>query len=166
MPPARNLKSRRVAVDVATGVAIAGLLVTLVFNTFGVREQAKQARQTRSDTQIGLLTQLNNLVAESDRALNATGAPAYRCRPWEHPLNRDAKAKVLAAVQYYDYLAWLFNQHHITMQAARSYWTPSMLDAYELAADYYGPALIRSRFAELDRFKSAAPATLRPRPCG
>jgi hypothetical protein len=151
--------------DVATVVGILGLLITLAFNTLGVREQAKQARQTRTDTQIGLLTQLNDLVDASDRAINGTRAPTYRCKPWAHTLTRSERAAVLAATQYYDYLAWLFNQGHISMPSARAYWSRSMLDAYELAAAYNDPGWINQRFHELWTFRNGADERFRPKPC-
>ena len=163
--------------DAATGIALAGLVVTMVFNTIGVWQQvaqskvtsrqatqaAAQARQTRQDTQITLLTELNALAGESDRRISLTRLPEARCAAGYDPSRREAAA-IAAAVQYYDFLAWLFNERHVTMDSAKRYWTPSMLEAQDLAATFFGLAETNRRYPELARFKRSL-SHLKPPAC-
>ena len=74
--------------DVATLVALAGLLGTMVFNTIGVRhtatesrKQAEQARLSRQDGQIALMTSLSTFLQDTDLALEQTRAGEKVCDP-------------------------------------------------------------------------------------
>jgi hypothetical protein len=152
----------------ATLVALFGLVAALVYNTIGVRqqvgqarlasEQAKlateQARENRQNTQISLLAQLNALAGEADRQISATRLPEARCRGGREASIAE-QAAISAAAQYYDFLAWLFNERHVTMESAKRYWTAPMLEAHDLAATFLGLDTANTRYPELARFKHA-----------
>ena len=78
-------------------------------------------------------------------------------------INPRQKAALMEAAQYYDYLAWLFNAEHVSMQSARRYWAPSMLETYELAA-LQQISIAQKRLIELREFKFATPKSERPTP--
>jgi hypothetical protein len=138
--------------DVPTFAAVAGLFVALVFNTAGVWLQVGQTAQTREDTQLGLLTQLNGLARQAEGQM--TDARVAYCR--DDVLNARDQAAVMEAAQYYDYLAWLFNAGHIDMPSARRYWAPSMTETYEFAA-LLQVTIAQKRFPSLHQFTTSTP---------
>lgn len=67
---------------------------------------------------------------------------------------------------YYEYLAWLFNQGHLSVAGSRGFWTPDMIDAYDLGTTYFARSEIEDRFPELTSLKQTADAQLWPKdPC-
>lgn len=160
--------------DIATLVAFAGLLVTMVFNTLAVRESAKQselqadeaarsaeqARLTRLDAQIGMLTSLSSFLQQTSARVDRTRAPEKLCRP-ELKLSEPEVAALFTQVEGYDYLAWLFNQPTWTMESAKAYWAPDMLLALNMAARER-PSIVNKRFPELARFIQTEPEDLLP----
>jgi hypothetical protein len=145
----------------ATILGLIGLLVTMVFNTVGVCQQVDQADrarqeaiQTRIDTQIGLLTQLNALSAEAEREVVAVRVDFDRCRiDWK--ASPKQRAAVARALRYYDYLAWLFNRRQVALASAREYAREGMLDMYQLAKDAFGFRGAKTPYPELRRFALA-----------
>lgn len=150
--------------DWSTIIAILGLLVTMVFNTIGVwqqvdqsERQAEQARETRLYTQVGLLVQLNQFAAQMDRELNATQAGKLRCEPDPlFRLNARDSNSLYAALDFYDEVAWLFNQDVVTLRAARRHWSPSMVDTYRLGRVFFPGEAIDRDFPDLGRFATAS----------
>jgi hypothetical protein len=154
--------------DVATNVAVVGLLVTMVFNTIGVWQQvdqtelagreaaraADQARQTRIDTQVQLITQLNALSAEAEREVVAAGVDIAQQRI-DFEATAHQRAAVSSAARYYDYLAWLFNERQVVLGSAQSYSTESMVKMYELAIHTFGFKEAQRTYPELRRFAVA-----------
>jgi hypothetical protein len=161
--------------DVSTIVAAVGLLVTLVFNTIGVwqqvdqaERQADQARETRLYTQVGLLAQLNTLAAEADQGVNETAADERRCdRDTLFTLSDDDENSLYAALDFYEEVAFLFNQKFVTLDAARRHWAPSLADIYDLGGTFFPRTTVARDFAELRRFTHANQARARSRlePC-
>ena len=159
--------------DISAIVAVVGLFVTLAFNTIGVwqqvdeaERQSEQASETRLYTQVGLLVQLNQFAAQMDRGLNETRVAELRCDP--EPLftlsDRDKKT-LYAALDFYEEIAWLFNQDVVTLAAARRHWGPSMLDTHQLGSTFFPETAIERDFPELDRFASTwseTPSRLEP----
>ncbi len=155
-------------------VAVVGLFVTLAFNTIGVwqqvdesKRQSEQARETRLYTQVGLLVQLNQFAAQMDRGLNETRVAELRCDP--EPLftlsHRD-ETTLYAALDFYEEVAWLFNQDVVTLAAARRHWGPSMFDTHQLGRTFFPQTAIERDFPELDRFASVSSESLsRLEPC-
>jgi hypothetical protein len=154
--------------NVGTIVAVVGLLITLLFNTIGVWQQvdqaereADQARETRRYTQVGLLVQLNALAADMDQAVNETKADERRCdRDTLFTLSDDDENSLYAALDFYEEVAFLFNQKVVTLRAARRHWAPSMLDTYELGATYFPREAIAKDFVQLRRFTNATSRTV------
>ena len=158
--------------DVATRVAVFGLLLTMVFNTIAVCQQTKQAelatdqaRRERKDTQVTLLTQLNALAAEAEGAVVASRVQKTVC-DLDDPTGTQSAA-VYRAAGYYNFLAYLFLHDEIVMKEAEDYATPRMLDMYDLAADAFDLDYVSRAYPELRRFKDSALATAvkRPDPC-
>ena len=154
--------------NVATLVAALALLATLVFNTLGVWQGTREQRETRENEQVQLLTQLNAFATETERSINATDAPDNRCKPFRVDTLPDAQeAKLFAALDYYEYLAWLFNRGRLTIRTAREYWAPNMIDAYRLGQVYFPQVAIEERYPELKRFRHQTDRALFPTdPCG
>lgn len=157
--------------DIATNVAIVGLLVTLVFNTFtacGQLEQshrdAEQATETRRYTQIGVLTQLAGEARQSDRVIESGNLPALRCKG-DYTISdlsvRD-EAALREALGVYDYLAWLFNEGHVGLSSARSVWAPRMIDAAQLGSKLLSERDVAINWPELARFRAHANRVPRP----
>ena len=152
----------------ATLVAVVGLVVTMIFNTIGVWLQVGQARvaskqaelaaqaasRARVDTQLGLVTQLNSLAADADRDVVAAGIQDTRCQVG-HVWTPKERAVVNRAAQYYDFLAWLFQQRAIVLDAARRYTAPAMLAMFELSRDVFGPTGVERTYPELMSFAIA-----------
>jgi hypothetical protein len=159
--------------DVSTIVAIVGLLVTMIFNTIGVwqqvdqtERQAEQARETRLYTQVGLLAQLNGLAAEVDRGVNETEAGDKRCNRDTLFILSDADENSLyAALDFYEEVAFLFNQKVVTLAAARRHWAPNMVDTFELGRTFLTREAVTRDFPELRRFTRSSPGMSRLPPC-
>ena len=60
-------------------------------------------------------------------------------------------------------MAWLFNEEHITMGPAKSYWAPNMLDAYRVGTIFRPDGEIDEQYAELAAFQRTADKGLWPR---
>jgi len=158
---------------VATLVAVAGLLVTMIFNTLAVRENARQselqadeaarsaehARAARLDTQIGMLTSLSTFFQQTAPAVDRAGNKL--CNP-QLQLSAATRAELLRQVGGYDYLAWLFNQRTWTMESAKRYWGPGMMQAFQVAATQFRVDEVIETFPELARFVRNAPKDLKP----
>lgn len=147
--------------DIATLVAVAGLLVTMIFNTIGVWQQVDQAKrasdqahQTRVDTQVQLVTQLNAFSADAEREVVAAGVDERRCEP-DFQATPVQRAAVARAARYYDFLAWLFNQRQVVMTSARQYAQAGMSDIYLLAEQTFGLRAAQKTYPELRRFRLA-----------
>jgi hypothetical protein len=161
--------------DIATILAVAGLLVTMIFNTLAVRDgarqsefqageaatSARQARLARLDAQVGMLTSVSAFLQQTAARVSETRAPEKLCHPELRLSKREVEA-LFTQVESYDYLAWLFNQRTWTMKSAEAYWAPDMLQAFNMAARERDSDALRKRFPELTRFLSATPEDLLP----
>jgi hypothetical protein len=159
--------------DVATLVAIVGLLVTMVFNTMSARQSADQAKHSaeqarlgRIDSQAVMLTSLSSYLQRTNVALERLDADALRCNAVIEPSSKQ-RAAILTQLAAYDYLAWLFNQETWTMNAAKRYWGPSILRAHEIATGVFEVSDVQREFRELDHFRRVTSRQLRlqPMPC-
>lgn len=158
--PGRGGRSR--SRDVATVIGVAGLLVTLVFNTIGVWRAEEQARKSRIATEVNLLTQVGDGANQAAQAVVASGANDKRCDQGAGLSLTDAEeAKLQSALTYYDYMAWLFNDEHVTLPSAKRYWGRDMWDAYDLGRTFKGEE-IDVLFQDLARFVRSAPKGLKP----
>lgn len=149
----------------STSVAIGGLLVALVFNTVGVWRSEREARKSRVAAEVSLLTQVGSGANQAARALVESGANDKRClKAAGLSLNDSEEARLGDALNYYDYLAWLFNHDQITLESAKDYWGPDMLDVYDLGRKFTGPH-VAVAYGELARFTRSAEVPRQPDPC-
>jgi hypothetical protein len=159
-----SARSRRWWRDAATSVAVIGVLVTLIFNTIAVWREEKQAGQTRVAAEVSLLTQLGLALSQADQAVITVAGGRLierRCDPF--PVEGGtATATLWRALAYYDFLAWLFNQEHVTTQGAYEYWAPSLVDAYHLVTGFRPRKEIDENFSDLASFRRATPRELWP----
>jgi hypothetical protein len=145
----------------ATVISVTGLFVTLVFNTLAVRRSAEQDNGARDAAQVGLLTQLNATASASENAINETSAPDKRCGPPEPLGSRGDDAALRGALDYYEYLSWLFNHRRLTVSDSRAFFAERMIDGWRLGRHFLGQDEMRLRYRELDRFAHATPRTQR-----
>jgi hypothetical protein len=151
--------------DVSTFVAVAGLLVALIFNTVGVWRSERETRKSRVAAEVSLLTQVGEGANRAAQALVESGANDKRClKAAGLALNDAEEARLADALNYYDYLAWLFNHGQITLESAKQYWGPDMLDVYDLGRKFMGPHL-DALYAELAHFERTADQRRPPDPC-
>jgi hypothetical protein len=167
MASARTTAMNRWWREAPSVIAVASLIVALTFNTIGVWRSVREDEQTRRATELNLLTQLAGLVNRAETELNSAKGLDRRCDRFPaFTLSRTETAHLFAALQHYDYMAWLFNDEHITLGPAMRYWAPNMVDAYRLGLTFQPDGEIVEKFAELAAFERAAPAELHPRdPC-
>lgn len=144
--------------DVATLVAVLGLVAALTFNTLGMRQQVEQSKRDREANEIATFTQLTALAREAESRLpeiedDICGAQIP---------SQSARADLKEVAYEYDFLAWLFNHGHITLPSAREYWVPSMLKTWQLAATVsISDAL--SSYRDLGRFRQSVSRRLWPK---
>jgi len=150
---------------VSTTIGIAGLLVALIFNTIGVWRAEREARKSRIAAEVSLLTQVGEGANRAAQALVASGANDKRClKAAGLALNDSEEARLSDALNYYDYLAWLFNHDQITLESAKQYWGPDMLDVYDLGRKFTGPH-VDALYAELARFERSSELPRVPDSC-
>ena len=140
----------------ATLLGVIGLLVTLVFNTLAVRQSAQQDNEARETAQISLLTQLNADASASESAINQTSVPDARCETIA-PLDRRGDVALRAALDYYEYLSWLFNHGRLTVRDSRAFFGKRMIDGWRLGRHFLGQDEIRIRYRQLERFVADTP---------
>ena len=143
----------------ATALAVIGLLVTLLFNTIGVWRSEDQARKSRIATEVSLLTQVGDAVNRAETSLTELGANDKACEQAPH-LTEKQEASLHSALTYYDYLAWLFNQGHVTQESAKRYWGVNMTYAYDLGRRLKSKGEVNDLYRELTRFRREAPSEL------
>jgi hypothetical protein len=134
-------------------ISIIGLFVTLVFSTFGACQGLRQQKKASETERIGLLTQLNSNATDTERAINATTATEHECDPHPHLKDRTREEPALyAALDYYEYLAWLFNHQRLNVEDSRRFFSPRMIDGWRLARRYLGGDEVRHEYVELEKF--------------
>jgi len=130
---------------------VLGLLVTLFFQTLGVWEGAGDDRASREAQQVGLLTSLNSSATSAESDINDTVDLDKVCD--ENPGVTDDESRALnAAIEYYEYLAWLFNSGRLDIEGARSYFAPRMIDGWKIARAFYPDPVFAKAHAELATF--------------
>jgi hypothetical protein len=140
----------------ATLLGVIGLLVTLVFNTLAVSQSAKQDREGRATAQISLLTQLNSNASDSESAINETSVPDQRCQRGAAPSKRGTVA-LNAALDYYEYLSWLFNHGRLTVGDSRAFFAERMVVGWRLGRHLLGHDVMRIQYPQLERFVRDTP---------
>jgi hypothetical protein len=159
----RWLRSRSTG-QVSAAIAFVALLIGLAFNAFNIREQtqqerrqADQATEQRVAAEIGLLTQLNQQFTAVSQTVGGTHAAAWLCDPdhGKRSLSPDEELKLYAALNYYDYLAWLINNNRIRYDPARRYMRGEMLQTLRFGEWFFPPEQISQSFPELESYRRA-----------
>jgi len=152
--------------DASVVVAAIGLFLTLAFNTFTVWRSERETRKARIANEVSLLTQVGESSNRASQDLVASGANDDRCKKAvAFSLNDRDEARLVAALTYYDYLAWLFNKGQVKLASAKEYWGPQMIDVYRLGRIFEGDQ-VDALYRELSFFVGSAPKALRPAdPC-
>lgn len=135
----------------ATLLGVMGLLVTLAFNTLAVRQSARQDRQASETAQIGLLTQLNSNATDSESAINNTAAVDGACEDGSS-LTSEERGTLRVALDYYEYLAWLFNRKRVTVAGSRPFFSERMISGWRLGRHHLGLVQLREKYRELTAF--------------
>jgi len=152
-PPRRTRRWWR---ETATVLGLAGLLVTLFFNTLAARQSAGDDREQREAVQVGLITDLNARAIEAERLIDDSELPDVRCD--DAPLSglsRHNEAVLRVALGHYDYLAWLFNTGTLTMDQAKRYLARRLTSGWSVAQDFYGREQARDEWRDLATFATA-----------
>ncbi|HEX6460690.1 MAG TPA: hypothetical protein VF032_17355 [Thermoleophilaceae bacterium] len=104
-------RHKRHAIGAGTVLTILGIAITLVFNTLGVRDTAKQQTETKRATQLALFTQLDQELNASVRDLELTVNGRLTSHQ-RNVLNR--------AYDNLNYMAWLFNHDYLTLAGSKA----------------------------------------------
>jgi hypothetical protein len=148
---------RRHIIDISAVTAIASLVVALVFNGLQVRDSAEQSRAARQATELGLLTQLNGIVAQSESTVSPLDREFRTVEAQTGTtLSTKTEASLAITLKNLDYMAWLFNHGFVAIPGARQLWERRMKCMYATAFLVYGPtASVRLR--NLQRFVGFPP---------
>jgi hypothetical protein len=111
---------------VSSLTAVISLIVVLTFNTL-------QVKQTREATQLSLLTQLNDAVAQANFDLDMRQPLQEICYATELELDSGESATVRRSLALYDYIAWLILEHHVSLGSAADSWGRRVQYGYEYA---------------------------------
>jgi hypothetical protein len=168
--------------QLSAGVGLVALLATLTYNGYGIGQQTRQSRlqvqqlrhqtaeerESRVATEVGLLSQLNQTFNELDQALAETRADDWLCDPQHgvRSLPRQDEIVLYRALDYYDWLAWLFNNDRIRYAPARDYWVAKMVDAERFGDWFFPEGLIAKDFGELVALRRRAVHGYRVCPAG
>ena len=162
--------------QVSATVGFTALLFTLAYNGYSIRAQTEQSRQQVAQTQrqtreaeetriageVSLLSQLNQTFNALDQELGETKAEDWICDPnhGKRSLPRSDELVLYRALDYYDWLAWLFNHGRVKFPAAREYWQEKMLEAKRFGDYFFPEPVIAADFPELERMRKAIGAPL------
>jgi hypothetical protein len=123
----RRAKQKRHAIGVGTVLTVIGLAITLVFNTLGVRDSARQQKRTREATQLSLFTQLDQELNGAVAAVNSTRINAFHPTPQQ-------RAQLDRAYDDLNYMAWLFNNDYLTLPGTEDLVLNRLRCVYKVAA--------------------------------
>jgi hypothetical protein len=105
---------------------VISLVVVLTFNTL-------QVKQTRETTQLSLMTQLNDAVAQANFDLDTRQPLEEICFATHVDLDAAERASVHKSLALYDYIAWLIIEHHVSLGSAAEAWGRRVQYGYEYA---------------------------------
>jgi hypothetical protein len=137
--PSAARSRRRHIIDISAITAIVSLVVALVFNGLQVRDSAEQARASRQATELGLLTQLNGIVARSESTVSPLDREFLQAEAHSGAvLSPKTEASLAITLKNLDYMAWLFNKGFVDIPGARQLWARRMKCMYATAVLVYG----------------------------
>jgi hypothetical protein len=137
-------------------VATISLIAALIFNSLSARDAASQAKRSANANELGLLQTINGSVVTTIARIQAEPQLQH---PIKGHLRPSARSALVEALNEFDYLAWLYNHHHLTSQDARRYWYQPMRCVYETGRYLMGAQFVTVNFAELSGLVAAG------RPC-
>lgn len=155
--------------EMATLIALVGLTATLAYNGYqisqSVAQQRFQARQasvtaaeatrTRIESEFGTLTALMTYLQPMQVSLAMQEAEDLCNRVG--PIPASDKRTILAALEGYNYLAWLFRQPTWKLTAARDHWRVPMAKLYVLAQELFDFGQVDRDFQELEALVTTMP---------
>lgn len=134
-----NAETRARKTNWAVIVAAASLVVALAFNGLQARDSAHAQNQARLATQLGVLTQLQNVMSESVYRRVQFAKQFKELRAGRRgSLTPAAYQATVEEAANMDYMAWLFNHGYLSVEAADQLWGPRMVCEYEKA---FAPSL-------------------------
>jgi hypothetical protein len=116
-------------------LTILGLGITLVFNTVGVRNTAKQQTETKRATQLALFTQLDQQLDGSVRALEDLNVNGH--------LTQHQRDVLHHAYDDLNYMAWLFNHGYLTLEGSKALVFSRLCHGYKIAIFFGGTSRMR-----------------------
>ncbi len=119
---------------------------------------AQQEEQARETEQLRLLTTLNDRLTEAEARLDAGGVGDRSCDDTFDP-GRGRLAELRAALSYYEYLAWLYDEGELQATNSRDVFAPRLLTVRDVATRLVDPD--PRKFPQLHEFAKEA----RPEPC-
>jgi hypothetical protein len=133
----------------ATGLAVASLFVTLIFNAVGVWQGSRSEGQARRTEQVSLLTELNQRLTEAEAKVNATEGIELRCAdPIPNKVLRKVQPPLREVLSYYEYLAWLYNSDQLKATESEEVFAARLIDGDDVAKRFLGP----NEFPQLRKF--------------
>jgi hypothetical protein len=123
----RRARRKRHAIGAGTVLTAIGLAITLVFNTLGVRDSARQQKRTREATQLQLFTQL-------DQELNSSMAVLTTNKSLDLHPSPQRQAQLNRAYDDLNYMAWLFNHGYLTLPGTQELVLNRLRCVYKAAA--------------------------------
>lgn len=150
--PAAKASRRRHIIDISAITAIASLVVALVFNGIQVRDSADQARASRQATELGLMTQLNEIVAQAESSVSPLDREFRQAELHYQYLSFRTAGQFAVTLKNLDYLAWLYNHGYVAIPGARQLWEQRMKCMYATAVLIYTPKYIYPRLPNLRQF--------------
>jgi hypothetical protein len=115
-------------------VAVASLVAALVFNGIQVSASADAQRQAKLATELGLLTQLQNVMTQSVYQRVRYSKQFRQLRSGARPrLSSEAYRRTAEEAATMDYVAWLFDKGYVASGRADQLWGPRMLCEYRQA---------------------------------
>jgi hypothetical protein len=119
---------------ISAAIAILSLAAALVFNGLQVRSSANAQRQSRLATELGLLTQLQDVMNTSVASRVPYARQFQDLRAGRRgQLTPDAYQAVIQEGSNMDYFAWLFSSGYLTAPGADRLWGPRMICEYKQA---------------------------------
>jgi hypothetical protein len=115
-------------------IAVFSLIAALVFNGIQVQSSAEAQGQAKLATELGLLTQLQNVMTQSVYNRVRYARQFRQLRSGRRiSLSPDAYRRTAEEAATMDYVAWLFDKGYIASGQADQLWGPRMLCEYRQA---------------------------------
>ena len=126
--------SKRNWTGISTGLAAASLVGALVFNGVQAHDSAVAQRQSKSATELTLLTQLQSAMNQSIYSRTPFANQFQELRAGDRAALTPAAYRVVSEeATNMNYFAWLFNHGYLTAHSADELWGPLMVCEFQRA---------------------------------